>query len=247
MTDVEFCHSFQLRFGFPVRANLPVQQCAVEHCNDDVDERARHAFTCRKSKGLVTGRHTSVLKTLETTLRTALSANGSSATVEHEPHVIHYYQRRTVAAEGTYGHRADIAVAFNCDPTDIYLLDVTIRQPNNDCQHATTAGLGASKAERDKLRHYTTHYVIPNDRVIPFAFETSGRLGLIGMKFLRQAAKVASGTVPHLYNVYVRRFYEALSINIHRMNSMCVNSFIMNSYMQPNAQDGGVQGNAAQQ
>src|SRR5271168_991322 len=86
-------------------------------------------------------------------------------------------------------HRMDIEfINTNEGPTSSYVVDFKITAVTSATQTLRSAALAA---EEEKIKHYTTHYVIPQQdkRLVPWTIEApGGAWGPRGTKFARYLA-----------------------------------------------------------
>jgi hypothetical protein len=74
--------------------------------------------------------------------------------------------------------RADFSIHNQEDPTDLIVVDLTIRTPSteNIPEAVNTGGVAADKGFKAKVSQYQSRYILPQHQFIPFAMETTGRI-----------------------------------------------------------------------
>ncbi len=87
--------------------------------------------------------------------------------------------------------------------------------------------------EEGKIKHYNGLFTIPEGKIIPLSFETSGRLGDIGLNFLKRFVRVAvAGQDSTVYSATLRRLYEALSVNLQRGNANAIRQHLAYTFLK---------------
>ena len=179
-----FQHAVQWRLG--AQTTEAGRTCQVQrvgsggHCGAALDTAGHHAAVC-KFGGFKTTRHSWLVQCLRTVLREA------GATVAPREVEVPGWQR----ADGTRA-RLDVRCAWAGRP---HYIDVTLRHPcaiKYVAQAALGDGAAARAAEAAKRDRYPVLAAAGLDAAIPFALETFGRLGLAGLRLLRQARQSAA-------------------------------------------------------
>ena len=79
--------------------------------------------------------------------------------------------------------RADLAV-IDCGGATTRLLDATVTHTEYAARRRGPGPLAVTQAEHDKINKYNSCFDLAPGLLVPFAFETSGALGPMGMDYL---------------------------------------------------------------
>jgi hypothetical protein len=183
LTDVEFRRVMQLRLG--------ARLCNVDNCprcGEDMGPGDLHALTCKMGRGAINVRHTGVKETLNRVLRKV-----PGLSIQNEPLVTAFFDPVAHPKQDTSRMRADLAVRdhHGADKKTV-LVDVVINHVGNDDCKRWAQKPAAAKGEKTKFTHYKSFFRMATSDILPFAFESSGALGEVGMGFLQRMAGLAT-------------------------------------------------------
>ena len=181
MDNADFDIAIRLRLHLPV---LKPMQCPG--CHKAITEDGHHAFVCSKLQDQRTMRHTRVQDAV-----LSVSRNLKHQNIRVTPNKnMDSFVKTPAGMAAKVNHRMDIEfINTNEGPTSSYVVDFKITAVTSATQTLRSAALAA---EEEKIKHYTTHYVIPqpDKRLIPWAIEApGGAWGPRATKFARYLAE----------------------------------------------------------
>ena len=205
--------AMKLRLGASLGAAAPLNGMCTR-CGKPCDERGLHALVCKSTGGKRNSRHKAVKYSLMRVVRQV-----PSVSVLNEPPVDQYYKwRAAVPRDQRTNRRADVAVIDQDQaegPTSLIDIVVEHRGQEACAEEGATATVAAS-GEAKKISLYTKLFTMNNADIIPFAMESNGALGPLGMGFLKRMVDAAQAREKR---VNLQWMLEDLSASFQRSNA----------------------------